>query len=660
MAVTPPTNPAFFKVAGLLEQFKRNGSGWKARCPAHDDKDPSLSIKEGNDGRVLLLCRVGCSTEAVVSALGLTFADLFEQRRDGGIIRRFKLIDSKGNLIARHRREDVPGADKKLSWESGGKRSLDGIGVEKLPLYGLPELLAAEKGTRVYVCEGETDAQALIDLGILAVGTVTGASAVPCAESLAPLRDYEVVLWPDNDDVGRKHMETIAVALNVNGRPPKWVEWPLCPPKGGAADFVKAGGVADSLGPLVRDWVPNQAPLIESTTVETAIRIVNAVDLLNSEFKPPRWAVPDLLMEGLALLAGRPKLGKSWLALNIGVDVASGSQALGKIRTIAGEVLYLALEDGERRMQERLQLVLGDRPPPPMLSFAYDWPKFDDHEKGLELLAEWMTTHPLARLIVIDTFKRVRPAERGSNKRLYDLDYDALAPLAALAREHGIAVVVVFHARKGEADDPLDLVSGTTGLSGACDAVFVLRRERGQADASLFVTGRDIEERDMAMKWHGDTADRFWWEWIGEAEDYRLSAERQHIVDVIAEMSGCKPADIAGALNKPVGGIRYLLFKMVREGQVRCRNGAYYPTTANAANASNVANPPIATPPSTNDQAHVSGVSAVSGVSPISGVSGPAPLCSQCGWKTAGAWAVLCDQCLAKKNEIPGIEELPL
>lgn len=391
-----------------------------------------------------------------------------------------------------------------------------------------------------------------------------------------------------------------------------------------------------------------RAPPIEPA--KQAVRIVNAVDLLQSEFKPPRWAVPNLLMEGLSLLAGRPKLGKSWLALCLGTDVASGSAAFGKIQTLPGEVLYMALEDGERRMQERLNLVLGERVPPPLLYFAYDWPRFDMGSGGLALLAEWLDGHPLARLVVIDTFKRVRASEAGSQgKRLYDLDYDALAPLAALARQHGVAIIVVFHARKGEAEDPLDLVSGTTGLSGACDSVMVLRRERGQADASLFVTGRDIEERDMALRWHGDPSQRFWWEWIGEAEDYRVSAERRAIIDIVAEMPGCKPLDIAGALNKTVGSIRYLLYKMVKEEQVRLRGGQYFPvatpTTPINANAPTVPNP-LSPPPSYR------GVRGSSDISSDSDVSGGIHPCPDCG-RDAASYSRLCPECHQRRSTQP-------
>jgi hypothetical protein len=157
-------------------------------------------------------------------------------------------------------------------------------------------------------------------------------------------------------------------------------------------------------------------------------------------------------------------------------------------------------------------------------------------------------THLATRLIVIDTFKRVRPKEKNT-QRLYDLDYDAIAPLAALARHYNVAIVVGFHTRKGESTDPLEMVSGTLGLSGAADAVLVLRRERGQADASLFVTGRDVEEQDLALRWEKD--DVLAWSLLGNADDFRRSKERQEILETLKLMPGSGPTEIADALGRP-------------------------------------------------------------------------------------------------------------
>jgi hypothetical protein len=229
---------------------------------------------------------------------------------------------------------------------------------------------------------------------------------------------------------------------------------------------------------------------------------------------------------------------------------------------------------------------------PAQLRIATEWPRLD--EGGLDLLEGELVTHDRTRLVVIDTFKRIRPKEKNS-QRLYDLDYDAIAPVAALARAYNVAIVVVFHTRKGESSDPLEMVSGTLGLSGAADCVMVLRRERGQADASLFVTGRDVEEQDLALRWEKE--DVLAWSLLGNAEDFRLTRERQQVLDTIAIMPGCVPIDIAHALNKTPGSIRKLLFSMVRDGEVRVRDGKYYPCgNGNGGNAElkSVTAPPAA------------------------------------------------------------------
>jgi hypothetical protein len=289
-------------------------------------------------------------------------------------------------------------------------------------------------------------------------------------------------------------------------------------------------------------------------------------------FDAPRWAIPDLLPAGLAILAGRPKLGKSWLGLGWALDIPRPSPALRRLKVVQGETLYLALEDGPRRMQERMALMLGDTPAPQGFNVVTEWPR--TNEGGLELLDQWLTEHTNARMVVIDTFKRVRPVEKNS-QRLYDLDYDAMQPLAELARRHNVAIVVVFHTRKGESTDPLEMVSGTLGLSGAADCVLVLRRERGQIDASLFVTGRDVEEQDLALRWEKE--DMLGWALLGNADEFRRSKERQLLVDAVKTMPGLKPVELADATGKSRGSVRYLLFRLVQDGELRVRDGGYYP-----------------------------------------------------------------------------------
>ena len=303
-----------------------------------------------------------------------------------------------------------------------------------------------------------------------------------------------------------------------------------------------------------------------------------AADLMREDLPPVRWAVPGILPEGLSLLAGKPKLGKSWLALGLAVAKASGGVALGKIPVDRGEVLYLALEDNRRRLQNRLRKVLDGNQPPEGLHIATEWARVD--EGGAEALDDWLSVHPDAGLVVVDILKVVRPSVSG-NRGIYDADYEALQSMQRLAGQHGVSVLVVHHTRKMAASDPVDEVSGSTGLSGGADGIMVLKRDRGKADAYLHVTGREIEaEAELALKWDASLAS---WTLAGEADKYRLSQERWGVLKTLgAAGGGMSPKDVAEALDKSVGSVKVLLGEMVKAGQVSNPTYGKYGLPANA------------------------------------------------------------------------------
>ena len=295
-----------------------------------------------------------------------------------------------------------------------------------------------------------------------------------------------------------------------------------------------------------------------------------AADLMALELPEVRWAVPDIVPEGVTILAGKPKLGKSWFTLGLGVATATGGVALGTKRVERGECLYLGLEDNRRRLQKRLDKLLAGDPAPDKLHIALTWPRLDDG--GVEALDQHLEEHPDTRLVVVDTLKKIRPRAFG-NRSVYDVDYEALEPLLPLAAEHNVAIVVVHHTRKLAASDPLDEISGSTGLPGGADGVLVLKRDRGRADAFLFVAGREIEEeQELALKWNPDTAG---WRIVGEADEYRQSEERRAIIELLESADALAPKDVAEALGKNASTTRVLLRNMLADGQVAVKDGCY-------------------------------------------------------------------------------------
>lgn len=167
---------------------------------------------------------------------------------------------------------------------------------------------------------------------------------------------------------------------------------------------------------------------------------LTAAELLDKDLPPIRYVVPGIIAEGLTVLGGKAKLGKSWLLLGTAIAVATGGVALGTIDVEQGDVLYLALEDNHRRLQSRLKQLLPDGARPKRLFIETACPRLDDGL--LDDLRTWIESVPDPRLIVIDVLNRVRPAQR-SNEGIYDYDVRCLEGLQALAAEFGIANVCV-------------------------------------------------------------------------------------------------------------------------------------------------------------------------------------------------------------------------
>jgi predicted ATP-dependent serine protease len=289
---------------------------------------------------------------------------------------------------------------------------------------------------------------------------------------------------------------------------------------------------------------------------------ITAEALQRTNFPPIKYVVPDFVPEGLTILAGKPKMGKSWLALDFSLAVAYGGVVLGEIEVEQGDVLCLALEDNLRRLQSRLTQMLGDRAWPKRLTFRTESPLLD--EGGLELIKAWIESADGPRLIIIDTLQRVRKS-RSQGQGHYEADYSAVTPLQELAGQHGIAILVVHHLRKQEADDPLDQVSGSTGLTGCADTTLVLMRDSN--GVTLYGRGRDIQEIKKAVRF--DTATGCW-SVVGDADDVRRSEQRKRIIAVLEEEgSAMGPKIIAAATGMKEENVRRLLGKMVTDDEIK-------------------------------------------------------------------------------------------
>ena len=230
---------------------------------------------------------------------------------------------------------------------------------------------------------------------------------------------------------------------------------------------------------------PNRLPTIDGET------------LMSKPLQPLNFVVDTLISPGLHILAGSPKVGKSWLALWLAVTVAKGEPVWG-LPVKQGTTLYLCLEDSQLRIQNRLFDVTEDAPP--SVHFCTESRILGD---GLEeQLRQFLAEHPDTSLVIIDTLQMIRDTTYDNT---YANDYRDLSALKRLADAHGIAILLIHHLRKEKADDVFNRISGTTAISGAVDASFTLVEEQwGSGRARLSCIGRDIEYRELELRRNAD------------------------------------------------------------------------------------------------------------------------------------------------------------
>lgn len=282
----------------------------------------------------------------------------------------------------------------------------------------------------------------------------------------------------------------------------------------------------------------------EVTNVSDLLGGIRTGAWLNAQqFPPVSYAIAGVLPEGFCLLCGAPKIGKSWLVLNFALAAASGGYALGRIPVERRPVLYAALEDSDRRMQDRcVKLLAGMEIPPDFRYVTSLQPALVN-----DTISAWVESIEGSPLVILDTLGKVMPPS-ANGESTYSRDYRIGAQLKRIADERpGMTLLVNHHDRKANAEDFIDAVSGTHGLAGAADTVIILDRKRHEATGNLKVTGRDVEEGEYSLKFDAGA-------WVLNGATLAEAAQRANSERQVSGV-GARMADVIALCGQYPGGV---------------------------------------------------------------------------------------------------------
>lgn len=456
MAFPAVAAPAVERLLSRLQQVKPAGTDkWMALCPAHDDKQRSLSIRVGKDGRVVMHCHAGCDTKAIVAAVGLAMTDLFATPRPvlevSGVSAPSKAqgVETRHKLVASY---DYYNADGTLAYQScrfepkgfrQRRRNGNGEWIYNLEgvapiLYRLPELIesvAAER--RVFVVEGEKDADALVELGYPATTSPMGAGK--WRDSYADvLAGADVVVLPDNDDPGRAHAQMVANSLYAKNATVRVLELPGLPEKGDVSDWLAAGGDLDELETLIAlvpRWMPDQSDRTRWWLDEVWD---NAVLM-----HPPAPVVPYLAWGARStLLAAREKSGKSTLTAYIAAQVSRGGEFLRE-PCHRGKVLVIGLEEFIGDTARHLKQFGADG----RMVALVDRFKNETTDRPSEVRSHIEAVKPI--LVILDSlvaYSRGLIADANNAMQTQAV----VQSLTDLSHQTDVALIIIHHARKAD------------------------------------------------------------------------------------------------------------------------------------------------------------------------------------------------------------------
>jgi hypothetical protein len=456
---------------------------------------------------------------------------------------------------------------------------IKGLGNVRRVLYNLPEVQKAiQSQQEIFLVEGEKDCETLKAQGLLATCNPMGAGKWR-KEYNEILRNAHIVILPDNDQAGKEHGNSVLQALQGIAASVKIVPLPDLPHKGDVSDWLAQGNTVEKLREIVSKTPvyvqKHQAPVTSGKLPITPVNgfeepIVPIVSttlekIMATEMPPIEWLIEGLLaLASFNVIAARPKQGKSWLALSMALAVSGGHRFMGKFQTTACEVLYFDLESSQRRIKQRAGIILSNSNDSQNLAglhIATTIPRMD--KGGLESLRQNLVQNRRIKLVILDTWARFWGTRRGVNA--YSEDYDEGAKLQELAKELNIAIVVVHHTKKTPEDYAIDELSGTTGITAAADAIFMLRRKGD--DTVFHATGRDIPNQDYATQFDEKIGQ---WKILGSAAEAAMSAERSLLLQLLKNYERpMKSGEIATITGRTLQATRNMLFKLKEQGLVR-------------------------------------------------------------------------------------------
>jgi nicotinamidase-related amidase len=521
---------------------RRNGAGWIARCPAHEDHNPSLSVHE-RDGKILLHCHAGCNVEAICAALGIEMRELFiEAKQEARIAAIYDYTDEEGALLSQVVRFDPKDfRQRKPDCNDGWTWNLNGV---RRVLYRLPEV---PKAKSVLICEGEKDCETARSLGLTATCNPSGAGKWR-EEYSEFLRGKRVAIIADADEPGRKHTQQVAASLSGKTESLKVLELPDAKD---LSDWVEQGGERESLIEMIRN-APEWKPTSQTTS---GFFLTPLADLLARPDLPVEYVVENLLVAGtVSCVAAKPKVGKSTFARNLCLRVSRGEDFFG-LKTKQGECIYLALEEREEDIKNDFRAMGADGSEPVYVHAAAA------PAEGICALCD-LVRERRPVLVVIDPLFRMA---RIRDEKAYAETYTALGPLVDVAREAGTHVMFTHHASKSPKSDAIDSPLGSTAIGGAvCSLVVLKRTETVRTVQSVQRIGQDLPETVLEFATGTHTLS------LGveksEADVQTVAAGIQEYLQTI-EGTKTEP-DIGEAVEGKTGAKRKALRLLVEAGNV--------------------------------------------------------------------------------------------